>query len=160
MLEPRPLGLGRGQRSDRHGVIERHLALASDPGISRWTGLSRNTVRKYLRSDIVEPRSASPTARASSIPTPTSYLACSFRRRPGCASKSGRSSNCTPIWSPSAMTVPTIGWRRSPASGRPLGSESNRSAGRVGRLAPARAERIVLTALERSVLKSQFTTPR
>src|SRR5271167_5230070 len=24
MFEPRPLGLGRGHRSDRHGVIERH----------------------------------------------------------------------------------------------------------------------------------------
>jgi len=37
MFEPRPLGLGRGHRSDRHGVIERHPTLASagpflDPG--------------------------------------------------------------------------------------------------------------------------------
>src|SRR6476660_3265162 len=28
MFEPRPLGLGRGHRSDRHGVIERHTTLA------------------------------------------------------------------------------------------------------------------------------------
>jgi hypothetical protein len=37
MLEPRPLGLGRGHRSDQHGVIERHPTLALsgpflDPG--------------------------------------------------------------------------------------------------------------------------------
>src|ERR1700719_2924390 len=28
MFEPRPLGLGRGHRSDRHGIIERHPTLA------------------------------------------------------------------------------------------------------------------------------------
>src|SRR6478672_2975113 len=37
MFEPRPLDLGRGHRSDRHGVIERHPTLAVsgpslDPG--------------------------------------------------------------------------------------------------------------------------------
>src|SRR3984957_16413729 len=61
MFEPFPLGLGGGRRSDRHGVIERHPTLALsgslfDPGHRRRTGLSRNTVRKYLRSDSVEPK--------------------------------------------------------------------------------------------------------
>ena len=65
MFEPRPLGLSGGRRRDRHGVIERHSALALsrpflDPEISRRTGLSRNTVRKYLRSDNVEPKFAGP----------------------------------------------------------------------------------------------------
>src|SRR5258708_11829661 len=61
MFEPFPLGLGRGRRSDRHGVIERHPTLALsrsflDPRDIPTHGLSRNTVRKYLRSDTVEPK--------------------------------------------------------------------------------------------------------
>ena len=65
MFEPYPLGLAWGRRSDRHGVIERHPTLALsrsflDPGDIRRTGLSRNTVRKYLRSDSVEPKFAVP----------------------------------------------------------------------------------------------------
>ena len=65
MFEPRPLGLRGGHRSDRHGVIERHTTLDyrddfSIREISRRTGLSRNTVRKYLRSDSVEPKFAVP----------------------------------------------------------------------------------------------------
>src|SRR5579863_8777632 len=60
MFEPRPLGLGGGI-----GVIHMELLSVirgwrlrdhfSIREISRRTGLSRNTVRKYLRSDIVEP---------------------------------------------------------------------------------------------------------
>src|SRR6185437_12542911 len=60
MFEPFPLGLGGGRRSDRHvlSVIRRwhyrdHFSIRE---ISRRTGLSRNTVRKYLRSDTVEPK--------------------------------------------------------------------------------------------------------
>ena len=65
MFEPRRLSLGRGHRSDRHGVIERHRRWHyrdrfSIREISRRTGLSRNTVRKYLRSDSVEPKFAVP----------------------------------------------------------------------------------------------------
>ena len=44
------------------------------------------------------------------------------------ASRSGRSSNCTPIWLPSATTVPTIAWRPSLATGRPLGNRNRRRA--------------------------------
>ncbi len=60
MFEPRPLGLGRGHRSDRHGVIERHPTLAlldqfSIREISRRTGLSGSNVtedpaRSYAHS--------------------------------------------------------------------------------------------------------------
>ena len=66
MFEPFPFGLSGGQRSDRHGVIERHPRRwhyrdhFSIREISRRTGLSRNTVRKYLRSDSVEPKFAVP----------------------------------------------------------------------------------------------------
>ena len=49
--------------------------------IARRTGLSRNTVRKYLRSDSVEPKFNVPTVRASSIPLPTSCRRCCGRRR-------------------------------------------------------------------------------
>ena len=49
-----------GPRSDRHGIIERYQALGFRDRIPireicRRTGLSRNTIRKYLRSDEVEP---------------------------------------------------------------------------------------------------------
>src|ERR1700723_572764 len=60
MFELCPLCLSGGRRSDRHGVIERHPTLALsgpflDPGDIASHGLSRNTVRRYLRSDSVEP---------------------------------------------------------------------------------------------------------
>src|SRR5580658_3125405 len=125
--------------------------------ISRRTGLSRNTVRKYLRSDSVEPKFAVPDrpskldpyadklsqmlrqeagksrkqkrttkqlhadlaalgydgsydliARASWTLTPTSYRRCCGRKRGSRESRSGRPSNCTPIWPPSVTTAPTI----------------------------------------------------
>jgi len=64
MFEPFPSAIA-GTWSDRHGVIERHPTLAIsatilDPGDCATHGLSRNTVRKYLRSDSVEPRFATP----------------------------------------------------------------------------------------------------
>jgi hypothetical protein len=61
MFEPFPLGLGGDD-----GVIDMELLSVirrwhyrdhfSIREISRRTGLSRNTVRKYLRSDTVEPK--------------------------------------------------------------------------------------------------------
>ena len=65
MFEPYPLGLSGGRWSDRHGVIERHPALALsrpflDPRDIAAHKSSRNTVRKYLRSDSVEPKFAVP----------------------------------------------------------------------------------------------------
>ena len=97
--------------------------------IARRTGLSRNTVRKYLRSDSVEPQfNTSRIARASSTRSPTSCRTCCGRRRRSRASRSGRSSSCTPIWSPSATTAPTIAWRPSRASGRRRGIGSSRPA--------------------------------
>ena len=67
MFEPRPPCLGRGHRSDRHGVIARHTTLgiieiiSQSGGLSRRAGLSRNTVRKYLRfKNSVEPKFAVP----------------------------------------------------------------------------------------------------
>jgi transposase len=59
MFEPFPLGFGGGRRSDRHGVTERHPTLALpgpflDP---RDIPTHRSVeVRKYLRSDTVEPK--------------------------------------------------------------------------------------------------------
>jgi AcrR family transcriptional regulator len=59
MFEPRPLGLGRGIGVSviRRWHYRDHFSIRE---ISRRTGLSRNTVRKYLRSDTVEPKFAVP----------------------------------------------------------------------------------------------------
>lgn len=61
MFEPSLACFQRGQWSDRHAVIKRDPTLAFsrasiDPGDCRRTGLSRNTVRQYLRLGGVEPR--------------------------------------------------------------------------------------------------------
>src|SRR5580658_7672131 len=65
MFEPNPFGFAGGD-----GVIDMELLSVirrwhyrdhfSIREISRRTGLSRNTVRKYLRSDSVEPKFAVP----------------------------------------------------------------------------------------------------
>src|SRR6476661_10794854 len=61
--------------------------------ISRRTGLSRNTVRKYLRSDIVEPKFNIPD-RPSKLDPYADKLSQMLRRKPGSpASRSGRPSN-------------------------------------------------------------------
>ena len=66
--------------------------------ISRRTGLSRNTVRKYLRSDSVEPKFnvARPAEQARSLRRQAVADAAAGERASR-ASRSGRSSNCTPI---------------------------------------------------------------
>lgn len=61
MFELCPLGLGRGRRvidMELLSVIRRwrYRDRYSIREISRRTGLSRSTVRKYLRSDSVEPK--------------------------------------------------------------------------------------------------------
>ena len=61
MSEPPPAADSGGLWSDRHGIFERYPALAlwdriSIRAISRRTGLSRNTIRRYLRSGAVEPK--------------------------------------------------------------------------------------------------------
>ena len=66
MFEPFPLGRSRGSI----GVIDMELLSVirrwryrqhfSIREIARRTGLSRNTVRKYLRSDSVEPKFNTP----------------------------------------------------------------------------------------------------
>jgi hypothetical protein len=98
--------------------------------ISRRTGLSRNTVRKYLRTDGVEPRSTSRTAQASSIPMPTSC-----RTAPGGGGQVPQAEADDPAV---ARRSGRLGYegsynrvsRRSRASGRPTGSGSSRPAGR------------------------------
>jgi transposase len=73
MFEPRPLALAGGI-----GVIDMELLSVirrwhyrdhfSIREISRRTGLSRNTVRKYLRSDTVEPKFNMPDRRSKLDP--------------------------------------------------------------------------------------------
>jgi hypothetical protein len=127
MFEPRPLGLCGGI-----GVIDMELLSVirrwhyrdhfSIREISRRTGLSRNTVREYLRSDTVERKFNIPD-RPSKLDPYTDKLSQMLRRETGTSRKqSGPSSSCTPIWPPSATTAPTIAWRPSLATGRPLGN--------------------------------------
>ena len=59
-------GFVGGFRSDRHGIFEHYSTMGTEGQdaireISRRTGLSRNTIRKYLRADIVEPSFRTPT---------------------------------------------------------------------------------------------------
>ena len=64
-IEPRLAVLSvirRWRCRDHHSIRE----------IPRRRGLSRNTVRKYLRSDIIEPKFNVADRASSSIPTPTS----------------------------------------------------------------------------------------
>ena len=76
--------------------------------ISRRTGLSTNTVRKYLRSDTVEPK-FNIAERPSKLDPYADKLSQMLRQEAGkSASRSARPSNCTLIWPPSAMTAPTI----------------------------------------------------
>lgn len=65
MLEP-PLDAGlEATWSDLHGIIECNPTLHFREGIAireveRRTGLSRNTIRKYLREHTVEPKFKAP----------------------------------------------------------------------------------------------------
>jgi len=65
-------------RSDRRGFIECDSALAIRE-IRRRTGLSRNTIRKYLSSDVVEPRY--PARKSTSKLDPYAEVLCSWLSR-------------------------------------------------------------------------------
>ncbi len=61
MFQPSLACFQRGLWSDRHGVTERNSTLAFSrasivPGDLPQDGLSRNTIRKYLRAGGVEPK--------------------------------------------------------------------------------------------------------
>ena len=136
MFEPYPFGLAGGRRSDRHGVIKRHPALAFSrsffdprdiPAHKSCLGTqSVDTCARTAKSR----SSAYPRDRASSIRTQASFRICCGRRRGSRASRSGRSCNCTPIWGRWATTAPTIAWRLLPVSGRRLRQLEQRTTGR------------------------------
>ena len=109
-------------------VIRRwHFGIISRSGRSRGARVCRGTRSANTCGPTWSSRSSRcRTARASWIPSPTSYRPGCGRRAASHASRGGRSSNCTPIWSPLATTAPTIAWRRLPASGRSTGSGSSR----------------------------------
>ena len=92
--------------------------------IARRTGLSRNTIRNYLRGDVVEPvfkmadRRSKLDARSC---RPGSSLRAASR-----ASRSGRSSSCTQTWSRWGLKVPSAALRRLPIAGRSGGIGSSR----------------------------------
>ena len=132
MFEPFPLGHRGGPGSDRHGVIERHPTLATsattlDPGDCATHGaVAQHGAQVPCALTVSSRGSPRPIGRAGLTRSSTSWRTCCVRRRRNHASRSGRSSSCTLIWSPSATTAPTIAWRPSRASGRPRGIGSNR----------------------------------
>ena len=87
--------------------------------ISRRTGLSRSTVRKYLRSDTVEPKFNIPD-RPSKLALYADKLSQMLRQEVGKSRKQKRAVKqfCSPIWPPLAMMARTIAWRPSLAIGR------------------------------------------
>jgi hypothetical protein len=62
--------------------------------ISRRTGVSRNTVRKYLRSDVIEPKFQVPDRPSKLDPYAEKLSAWLRREQGGRASNGGRSSSC------------------------------------------------------------------
>src|SRR6185437_502638 len=132
MFEPFPLGLGGGRRSDRHvlSVIRRwhyrdHFSIRE---ISRRTGLSRNTVRKYLRSDTVEPKSNIPD-RPSKLDPYADKLSQMLRQEAGKSRKQKRTTKQLHADLAALVTTAhTIAWRPSLATGRLLGNRNRRRA--------------------------------
>ena len=97
--------------------------------ISRRTGLSRNTVRKYLRSDSVEPKFAVPDrpSRLDPYADKLSHMLNGRRRGKSRKQRADPSSNCTPTCRPTnyeGLLQSRGGFR--PAIGRPPGSENRR----------------------------------
>ena len=95
--------------------------------ISRRTGLSRNTVRKYLRSDTVEPKFNIPD-RPSKLDPYADKLSQMLRQEAGKSRKQKRTTKRLRADLGSVTTAPTIAWRPSRATGRPLGSRNKRRA--------------------------------
>ena len=86
--------------------------------ISRRTGVSRNTIRKYLRSDVIEPKFRVPD-RPSKLDPYAEKLSAWLRREAGRPRKQRRTAkqlygDLVSL----ATTVPTAVWRRLPGSGR------------------------------------------
>ena len=77
--------------------------------IERRTGLSRNTIRKYLRAGTMEPKFKVPERPSKLDPFAEKLSAGCGSRRASRASSGARSSRCMPSLSPWALTVPTAG---------------------------------------------------
>ena len=94
--------------------------------IAGRTGLSRNTIRKYLRGDVVEPASRVPE-RPSKLDAFAEKLSAWLRLESGRPRKQRRTiKRLHADWPPSGLKVHTAVLRRSPALGRSIGSGSSR----------------------------------
>src|ERR1700724_3104887 len=94
--------------------------------ISRRTGLSRNTVRKYLRSDSVESKFAVPD-RPSRLDPYADKLSHMLRQEAGKSRKQKRTiKQLHADLAALGYDGSTIAWRLSPVIGRPLDSGSRR----------------------------------
>ena len=103
----------------RRWHFREHLSIRE---ICRRTGLSRNTIRKYLRSDTVEPAFKVPD-RPSKLDPFADRLSAWLKTEANKPRKQKRTvlqlhADLVSL----AMAVPTTGWRPLPGSGRPIGS--------------------------------------
>lgn len=95
--------------------------------IARRTGLSRNTIRKYLRLGTVQPEFKVPD-RPSKLDPYAEKLAAWLKTDAGKSRKQRRtSSSSTPTSSPSATRAPTTGSRPLRGSGGRIGSATSRA---------------------------------
>ena len=100
MFEPRPLGLGRGHRSDRHGVIERHTTLALSRSFldprdisTHWAVEEHGPQVLAFRQRRTEVCRARPAEQADRYADKLSDM---LRQEAGShANRSARSSNCS-----------------------------------------------------------------
>ena len=123
-----------------------------DSGDCPAHGLSRNTIRKYLASNGVEPRIRSATARASWIRMRRSWRAgCKREATQGRKQRRNCEAVACAIWCRSAMRAPTTGWRPLPAPGTATAGVGADEPGADVRAAGVRAGRGVPVRLERGL---------
>ena len=82
--------------------------------IERRTGLSRNTIRKYLRSGAIEPKFKGAGRPSKLDPLPGSCPAGCRSRRVSRASSAAQFGRCMPILSYWALRDPIIVWLNRP----------------------------------------------
>ena len=82
----------------RRWALREHLSIRE---IARRTGLSRNTIRKYLRSDVVQPRVAQRTLSTKLDPLASKlsgWLRTEAIRHDALGSSAPYGCGCSPAW--------------------------------------------------------------
>jgi hypothetical protein len=97
--------------------------------IARRTGLSRNTVKKYLKAGTIEPKFTTPERPSKLDPFAEKLAGWLKIEGSKSASSVGRRSGCMPTWSHWATPGPTTGLPPLPENGGRIGSASSRRRG-------------------------------